>query len=153
MVNTHFDAWTAGTDTSERQAQAAATLLARLDQEGSTWCLGGDFNILPPGPQYSRLPPAEQAELGESNALAPLFERYQSVPSPAEAGGEEAARWLTHWRNTTPQPDRTIDFLFFPRQVRIGEHSVRQRDAGQTGFLRISDHFPVLAEITLPTGK
>ena len=36
VVDTHFDAWTAGTDTSERQAQATAALLARLEQQGCT---------------------------------------------------------------------------------------------------------------------
>ena len=62
VVDTHFDAWTGGADTSERQAQASAALLAQIDRQGWTWCLGGDFNILPPGPAYSRLPAAEQAE-------------------------------------------------------------------------------------------
>ena len=153
VVDTHFDAWTAGTDTSERQAQATAALLARLDQQGCTWCLGGDFNILPPGPAYSSLPASEQAELRSTSDLAPLFERYQAVPSLAETGGGDSARWFTHWRNRLPRPDRTYDFLFFPRHVSIGDHYVRQRDPGQTAFLRISDHFPVLAEITLPTAK
>lgn len=153
VVNTHFDAWTAGTDTSERQVQATAALLAHIDRQGCTWCLGGDFNILPPGPAYSRLPASEQAELSSTNDLAPLFERHQAVPSQAETEGNDAARWFTHWRNRFPEPDRTYDFLFFPRHVAIGAHYVRQRDPGQAGFLRISDHFPVLAEITVPTAR
>ncbi len=150
VMNTHFDAWTGGTDTSERQAQAVAQLLAQIDKEGSTWCLGGDFNILPPGPAYSRLPGSEQVELNRTNALSSLFELYQSVPGQEEASGGESARWFTHWRNRLPQPDRAYDFLFFPRRTAIGTHYVRQRDAGSSEFLRISDHFPVISEFTLP---
>jgi endonuclease/exonuclease/phosphatase family metal-dependent hydrolase len=82
-----------------------------------------------------------------------LFERYQSVPSQAETSGDDAARWFTHWRNSLPQPDRTIDYLFFPKRVDLGSHYVLQRDPGRQEYLRVSDHFPVVAEFTVPAAK
>ncbi|MGL4368271.1 MAG: endonuclease/exonuclease/phosphatase family protein [Spirochaetota bacterium] len=41
-------------------------------------------------------------------------------------------------------PDRTIDFIFASKNVKIGPHHVRQSDTR-----KISDHFPVVAEIEL----
>jgi len=149
VVDTHLDAWTQGTDTLQRQVQAVKSLLTRLDQEGCAWCLGGDFNGLAPGPAYSRLAASEQVEYDEKAPLTPLFEHGQSVPSPVELSGTDCARWLTHWQNRLAEPDRAIDFLFFSRNVTVGAHQVRQRDPGHTELLRISDHFPVIAEVEL----
>lgn len=150
VFNTHFDAWAAGTGTAQKQVAAVQSLLAPLDREQSPWCLGGDFNCLAPGPAYQRLAASARWEFDESSALAPLFEQYEVVPAQAEVAGQDFAHWHTHWKNGLPTPDRTIDFLFLARSVRLGAHSVRQKDPGKTEHFRISDHFPVLAEITLP---
>ncbi len=69
VLNTHFDAWTGGTQSSGKQVAAVQLILARLDQERSAWVLGGDFNCLAPGPAYERLDQAARWEFDESTAL------------------------------------------------------------------------------------
>jgi endonuclease/exonuclease/phosphatase family metal-dependent hydrolase len=150
VLNTHFDAFAAGNGTVAKQVAAVRQLLAWLDREQSAWCLGGDFNSLAPGPAYGRLDPSARWEFDETTALTPLFGQYEAVPSRAEIAGSDYTQWQSHWKNGLPMPDRTIDFFFLARSVRLGTHSVRQKDPGKTEYLRISDHFPVIAEMTLP---
>ena len=75
-LNTHFDAWAAGTETKARQTACAQALLERLDRAGCAWCLGGDFNLLPPGPASPRLSPVRagqlQPDLGADTVVRPL---------------------------------------------------------------------------------
>jgi len=149
-LNTHFDAWSAGTDTMVRQVACAQALLEQLDRAGCAWCLGGDFNLLPPGGASSRLSPAERAEYNPVSELTPLFARYAVMPSAAETSGDDFTRWLTHFHNGKPEPDRTIDYLFLSPLVKLGAHHVRQKDPGQADFMKISDHFPLVLEVTLP---
>ncbi len=153
IINTHFDAWAAGTQTSGKQVAAVQRMLTRLEQERSAWLLGGDFNCLAPGSAYEHLEHSARWEFDETTALTPLFERYESVPTVAEIEGKDHAQWHSHWKNGLPTPDRTIDFLFFSRSMRVGPHWVRQRDPGKADYLRISDHFPVISEMTLPPAQ
>ena len=149
-LNTHFDAWTAGTDTMSRQVAHAQALLEQLDRARCAWCLGGDFNLLPPGVSNPRLKPADRGAYNTISELTPLFARYQAFPSVAETGGADFARWLTHFPNAKPEPDRTIDYIVLSPLVKAADHHVRQKDPGKTDFLRISDHFPLVMEATLP---
>lgn len=149
-LNTHFDAWADGTDTMARQVACAQALLDPLDRAGCAWCLGGDFNLLPPGAASSRLSPVERAGYNPISELAPLFARYPVVPGEAETGGADFARWLTHFHNGKSEPDRTIDYIFLSPLAKLGAHHVRQKDVGQADILKISDHFPVVVEVLLP---
>ena len=149
-LNTHFDAWSTGTDTMVRQVACAQALLEQLDRAGCAWCFGGDFNLLPPGAGGSRLSPVERTEYNPVSELTPLFTRYAVMPSAAETSGADFTRWLTHFHNGKPEPDRTIDYIFLSPLAKLGDHHVRQKDPGQADFLKISDHFPLVAEITLP---
>jgi len=149
-LNTHLDAWAAGTDTMSRQTAFAQALLEKLEDAGCTWCLGGDFNLLPPGSAGQQLPPVERALFNSISELTPLFARYPAVPGASETGGPDFARWFTHFSNRMPKPDRTIDYIFFSPFAKLGEHHVRQKDPGQAEFLKLSDHFPVVLEVTLP---
>ena len=149
LLNTHFDAWAAGTGTVEKQVAAVSALLDRFNREGVEWCLGGDFNSLASGLAYDRLPESERWEFDKSFPLAPLFDQYQAVPSRAEIEGVDFARWHSHWKNSLPAPDRCIDYIFTPTTMRLGRHLVRQHEPGTNQFLRISDHFPVVMEATL----
>ena len=79
-----------------------------------------------------------------------MFARYPVMPSASEAGGADFPRWLTHFPNGKPAPDRTIDYIFLSPLVKPGDHHVRQRDPGQADFLKVSDHFPLIFEVTLP---
>jgi endonuclease/exonuclease/phosphatase family metal-dependent hydrolase len=149
-LNTHFDAWAAGTETMARQVACAQALLEQLDRAGCVWCLGGDFNLLPPGAASPRLSPVERAGYNRVSELTPLFARYWAVPGASETGGADFARWLTHFHNGRLEPDRTIDYIFLSPLAKPAEYHVRQKDPGQADFLKISDHFPLVLEVTLP---
>lgn len=148
VLNTHLDAFAQGSDTMTRQVQQVDAILSQLTQAGLPWLIGGDFNLLPPTPDaYQRLIPSHQSYYNPETEIIPLYERYQAVPSLAEVTSPEYQRWFTHYPNdpAIAGPDRTIDYLFLSPALGLGEHYVRQHDT-----LTISDHLPLIAEITLP---
>jgi len=120
--------------------------IAELEANNTPWVSAGDYNLLPPGDAYDKLIPAKRAYYKPKSELEPLFTTYQAVPSAAQAQGAGAAKWFTHFPNdpTIKAPDRTIDFIFVSRHLKLGQHAVRQNDT-----LKISDHLPILAEVSL----
>jgi endonuclease/exonuclease/phosphatase family metal-dependent hydrolase len=145
-LNTHLDAFAQGTDTMERQVAYLSARLAELEASNTPWVSGGDYNLLPPGDAYDRLIPEKRLYYKPKSELEPLFGLYQAVPSAAQTQGPDAAKWFTHFPNdpTIKAPDRTIDFIFISKHLNLGQHSVRLKDT-----LKISDHMPILAEVTL----
>ncbi len=146
-LNTHLDAFAQGSNTMERQVGEVNSLLGSLTQSGRPWVIGGDFNLLPDAEAYRRLPPRQQYYFNPQTEIAPLFEKYEAVPSLAEVSGSDYRQWFTHFPNDpeVKGPDRTIDYLFFARTVRLGQHYVRRQDTQ-----RISDHMPLISEFRLP---
>lgn len=146
-MNTHLDAFAQGSNTMERQVAAVLGLLKTLDDEGVPWVIGGDFNLLPPGGAYLRLAASQQSYFNPRTEIEPLFSRYRAVPSLLEANGGQRQSWFTHFPNdpSVAGPDRTIDYIFISDRVGLDAHCVRQ-----SGCMAISDHFPLIAEISLP---
>ncbi len=146
-LGTHLDAFAQGDDTMQRQVAQVDALLASLSAAGRPWAIGGDFNLLPSDAAYARVEASHQLFYNPHTEITPLYARYQTVPSAAEAGGPDAARWYTYYANdpAVGQPDRTLDYLFLAPNVALGAHAVRQHDT-----LAISDHMPVVAQIRLP---
>jgi endonuclease/exonuclease/phosphatase family metal-dependent hydrolase len=147
VLNTHLDAFAQGTDTMQQQVALATGLLDDLSAAGNPWLIGGDFNLLPPGPQYDTLPSDQRVYYEADSELAVLTDAYPSVPSVEEANGDDASAWFTHYPNdpAVTGPDRTIDLLFFNPILELGDHFVRNADTQQT-----SDHLPVVATFALP---
>ena len=145
-LNTHLDAFAQGTDTMERQVATLSARIAELEANNTPWVSAGDYNLLPPGDAYDKLIPAKREYYKPKSELEPLFTTYQAVPSAAQTQGADAAKWFTHFPNdpTIKAPDRTIDFIFVSRHLKLGKHAVRQNDT-----LKISDHLPILAEVSL----
>ena len=145
---THLDPLAKGTDILTRQLGVVQNLMRAASLAGQPWAFGGDFNLLPPDSQaFARLNESQKRFYDSPSELSALMPRAQSVPSFAECSGPEFAQWLTHNPNDVgpTQLDKTIDYIFFADEIKIGAHSVRQHDT-----LKISDHLPVLAEIQLP---
>lgn len=145
-MNTHLDAFAQGSNTMERQVARVKAILDGLSSRGLHWAVGGDFNLLPPGDAYHRLGPRQQGYYKPMTELAGFFRDYQAVPSAEEAGSDSSWQFYTHFPNDPEifQADRTIDYLFLSRGLKLGEHYVRQNDTRS-----ISDHLPVVAEVTL----
>jgi endonuclease/exonuclease/phosphatase family metal-dependent hydrolase len=146
VFNTHLDAFAQRTNTMERQVAYTRKLLAEKSQKNIPWLIGGDFNLLPPGKSYRLLSPEIQKYYQPTTEIAPLFADYQAVPSIAEAESQERAQWFTHFPNNPKikQPDRIIDYIFLSKNVKLGNHYVRQK-----ATLTISDHLPIVAEFTI----
>jgi endonuclease/exonuclease/phosphatase family metal-dependent hydrolase len=146
-LNTHLDAFAQGNDTMARQVAQVDGLLAKLTDAGHSWIIGGDFNLLPSAQARAALIESHQGFYNPDTEIAPLYAHYQAVPSYAETSSADASKWFTYNANdpAIKAPDRTLDYLFFAKNVELGQHYVRQSDT-----LRISDHLPLIAEVRLP---
>jgi len=154
LINTHFDAWGAGSDLMQRQVATTQALLDQLDASNTPWIFGGDLNSLPPDGkrQWQRLEHDGVGEYDEDTALLPLYERYGAIPALAQlmsSDEAEVAKWHTHFSNDprVTKPDRTIDYLFYSRDWTAEDARIRQHDT-----LDVSDHLPVVATFSLAEG-
>ncbi|HRE25947.1 MAG TPA: endonuclease/exonuclease/phosphatase family protein, partial [Anaerolineales bacterium] len=141
IMNTHLEAFSAGTDLCARQIAQLDRLLTALDREGVPWVAGGDLNVLPPG-QYAHLIPSHQTYYNQATEMAVLYDHHAVLPSLAAVTGPEGSKSYTYFGNdpALPGPDRTLDYLLHSPRLRLVESSVRQ-----AGAETASDHFPVVA--------
>ncbi|MBS3812440.1 endonuclease/exonuclease/phosphatase family protein [Candidatus Bipolaricaulota bacterium] len=146
VFNTHLSAFAHGTDTLTKQVNKIDRLLRETDTEGRPWILGGDFNLLPPGEKGDEYVETRNGVYGDEREIKVLFDNYQPVPTYEEVNGDDNEDWFTHFPNNSEvkEPDKTIDYLFLSDGTRLGEHYVIQEKA-----LEISDHLPVVAEVSL----
>jgi endonuclease/exonuclease/phosphatase family metal-dependent hydrolase len=143
LINTHFEAWGAGTEIMKKQVSATKQVLRDLEGEGIPWILGGDFNLLPPdgNRQRSRITKASMGNYDEVTAIGPMYDEYRGIPALEELQGHTPERWYTYFPNDpyASGPDRTIDYLFFSDAWKLSNSYVVQE-----GALEISDHLPVV---------
>jgi endonuclease/exonuclease/phosphatase family metal-dependent hydrolase len=147
-MTVHLDLYVPGTNTKDVQLSEIENIIKGLDDSGTPWLLGGDFNLLPyDDTAFDRLLPAHQKYYNPQSELKYLSDRHRSVPTVDELTGPDFAKWFTRWPNDPdiPGPDRTLDYFFFPDLMTIGKHYVRSEDT-----LNISDHLPVITEFVLP---
>jgi len=146
VLNTHLEAFAAGSNILELQVETVDNLLADLDSQGLPWLISGDFNLLPPG-QYEELDPSQRGLYNPQTELEELTANYNVVPTMEEMTGPDKATWYTHFPNdpTIDGPDRNIDYIFYSDLLTLTDHYVRSADT-----LDISDHLPMLAEFELP---
>jgi endonuclease/exonuclease/phosphatase family metal-dependent hydrolase len=126
-------------------------VLERLDwlsTRDQPWILAGDFNLLPPG-QSDRLTPEARGIHREPSEIGAIYQRYDGVPTVAEATGDQMQRFFTFTRRSGAGriPARTLDYFFAAPTVTVGRYSVQQE-----GMMEVSDHLPLIAEFTLPAG-
>ncbi|PWB34415.1 endonuclease [Pseudomonas sp. SDI] len=146
VLNTRLARYEQGSDLQRQQLERVVRLLDKLEGQGTSWLIGGDFNLLPLG-QYRRLSPEQRQHYAPDSDLHLLWDKYPMIPSNAEASGAERADWLTHFPNDTrlQGPDRTLDYLFHSPKLKRVKAQVLQQDT-----LEISDHLPVMARLLLP---
>lgn len=147
-MTVHLDLYVPGTDTKDVQLAEIDKILTELDAAGIPWLLGGDFNLLPADDaSFTRLHPDHQKYYNPNSEIKYLFDRYQAIPTHDELTGNNFEKWFTRWPNdpAIPGPDRSLDYFFISNSVQVGNHSVRMEDT-----LHISDHLPVIVEITIP---
>jgi endonuclease/exonuclease/phosphatase family metal-dependent hydrolase len=148
VLNTHLSAYAQGTDTMARQIASVENVLITLEAEGSPVLLAGDFNLIPTDAAYQDLSDGSRKFYDANGTeIERLMKRYNSVPSQSETLGDNRQDWFTHIANDNknPEPDKTIDYIFYSDNLFLGEHYVRS-----VGTLMLSDHLPVVATFTLP---
>ena len=143
ILNTHLSAFSKGDGTLGKQVQQIADHLDFLDEQGTPWILGGDFNALHPGDDPSRLPKDDQAWYAEADSpIRPLFDRYTSAVSLEEIARNPRA-WFTYAPFGQHEPDRVLDYVFHSAGVKPKSLKVDQ-EHGHT-----SDHMPVVFRFRL----
>jgi endonuclease/exonuclease/phosphatase family metal-dependent hydrolase len=147
-MTVHLDLYVPGTNTKDVQLAEIDQIIAGLDAARIPWLLGGDFNLLPAdAASFTRLHPDQQKYYNPNSEIKYLFDRYQALPKHEDLTGSDFAKWLTRWPNdpAIPGPDRALDYFFVPHSILVGDYYVRMDDT-----LHISDHLPVIVEITIP---
>ena len=147
-LNTHLDAFAQGTNTMEQQVQRIDEMLSEFNENGNTWVIGGDFNLLPPDDaSFQRIAVSHQSYYNPSSEIKFLFDKYDVIPSFEDTTGVDFAQWFTYLPGDPEIPylDRTLDYLFYASTLTLGENYARLHDT-QT----ISDHMPVIAVFTFP---
>lgn len=146
ILNTHLSAFSVGTDTLQKQVRQISQYLASLDNNNTTWILGGDFNLLPPN-VYASLSEQQRAPFNATTEMSPLYQQYSLIPSLKNTLSESKARWYTYFPNGKQfsAPDRTIDYLLYSKNIQLNHARVLQE-----GVLSLSDHMPLTAHFSLP---
>ena len=147
LLNTHLSAYAQGRDTMLRQVAMVDKVLEQHAAQGEPVLLAGDFNLLPSNAAYRNLGTNSRKYYNKGGTeVAPLLERYSSVPSLPETLGANRHDWFTHIANDnhSEAPDKTIDYIFYTGKLALREHYVRSADT-----LKLSDHLPVVASFTL----
>jgi len=139
LMSVHMDAFAQGSDTMERQVDYVLNLLRAKASEGGAFVIGGDFNLLPPGLSYGRLPEEEKPMFQRESEIGRLYAEFKGYPTPEQADGSDWRSYLTHFPNISPGPDRILDYFFVSDGVEPSEFRVRRGDTE-----RISDHFPLI---------
>ncbi len=145
VLNTHFSAFAQGEDTLKRQVELIKDLLTQYNTDGNPWVFGGDTNLLAPGPSYDRL--EDNYYYQKDSELKILTDSFAMFPSLEDVDGPDREKFFTMYPNhgKSPGPDRTIDFVFYSGNVKTSAKRVIQK-----GTLDISDHLPIVMDITLP---
>ncbi|KAA0949438.1 MULTISPECIES: endonuclease/exonuclease/phosphatase family protein [unclassified Pseudomonas] len=149
VLNTRLDSTAPGHRVVQDQVQVTVKLLDKLESRGTSWLIGGDFNLLPLG-QFLRLDAGKRGQYSPDSELHLLWEKYPMIPSNSESSGIDRAKWLTHVPNdpSVDGPDRTLDYLFYSSRIKRVNAHVRQDDT-----LRISNHLPVIGRFLLPAAQ
>jgi endonuclease/exonuclease/phosphatase family metal-dependent hydrolase len=146
VMNTHFDAFAQGSDTMQQQVSYLKRLLNGKNENGESWIIAGDFNLLPPG-QYEKMDATARNYYQPNSEFAHIYDQFNVIPTLEQTSGPNASNWFTHFpnRKEVSGPDRTIDYFVYSDQMQMDDAYVIQQNT-----LHISDHLPMVATITLP---
>lgn len=142
-MSTHLDAFAQGSDTMQKQVNYVKKILSEFNSQNYQWIIGGDFNLLPPGNSYNRLPEDEKQYFQKQSEMSELYNNFNVIPTVEEID-KDPSTWYTHFANYNSNPDRTIDFLILSNNLQYDKYYVRNKDT-----LDISDHMPVILEFTI----
>lgn len=135
---THLSAFSRGDGTLQKQVDALVQWI-EARPEGQPWVLAGDFNLLPPGFDKSKLS-AEKAALynDATNPLDAMIPRFKTV-----IADHLAPENATYYAVGSATGDRKIDYMFVGGPIEVLEGQV----VGE--YHPISDHVPIRARLRI----
>ena len=143
-INTHLDS--PGIDRGNMYAQvdAVQNRLEVLTEKKRLWFISGDFNLVPPN-FFHKLPENQKSYYSEVSLLIPFFQKFRGIPELSEIQGPNWKNWLTAYDLNRGYLDLIIDYIFRPDYIGSINTKVLHLP------LDISDHMPVITELTLPS--
>jgi len=147
MLTTHLSAFAKGSDTLQQQIKQIDQHLQSLEQAGTPWIIGGDFNLLPPDAYYL-LAKSQREPHEKESAIKVLYESYPAIPSYKQTQSAQRANWFSYNPNDprVSAADRTIDYYFYSSKLSL-EHAFIEYKQSAT----LSDHLPLIATFSLAT--
>lgn len=132
---THLSAFSYDDGTRARQIDTLEAWMASRPV-GMPWILGGDFNLLPPGDDPTRL--GEEARLygGARNPLRRLVPRFREA---AGTGRLLSASVRSYHPFGAAEPDRKLDYVFVGGPLEVVSHRVEP--------VSLSDHRPLVTTL------
>lgn len=137
VATTHLSAFSRGDGTLERQVAVLSEWMAARPA-GQPWVLAGDFNLLPPGDDPSRLGKDAGLYADSVNPVARLLQEQREVFSDPLA--PESRTYLPFGAD---EPDRKIDYLFVGGPLNLRSARVAME------YGSLSDHLPIVVTFTL----
>ena len=135
---THLSAFSFGDGTLEKQV-AAVKAWMESRPEGQPWILAGDFNLLPPGDDKSRLSTEADLYADDQNPVEAVLPAFRELFGDRQL--EPATR--TYLPFGFDEPDRKIDYFFVGGPIEVVEGAVLREHAA------ISDHLPIRAVLRI----
>ncbi|HCH65277.1 MAG TPA: hypothetical protein DFR83_20900 [Deltaproteobacteria bacterium] len=135
---THLSAFSFGDGTLEKQVAALKAWMAERP-EGQPWILAGDFNLLPPGDDKSRLRTEAELYADEGNPIDAVLPAFRELFGAAQLD----PKVRTYLPFGFDEPDRKIDYFFMGGPIEVVEGAVLREHAA------ISDHLPIRAVLRI----
>lgn len=135
VANTHLSAFSYGDGTRARQIDTLEAWMASRPA-GDPWMLGGDFNLLPPGDDPTRLGEDAHLYADARNPLERLVPRFREAAGTGRLASAAVRTYLPHG---AAEPDRKLDYVFVGGPVEVVDHRVEP--------LSLSDHRPLVTTL------
>ena len=149
IINTHFSAFSQGTDTIKQQAKITYDIMQNIQKKGGAAILAGDFNLLGHTKLKRFVQPQDQAMYEHTaSPLTNYFISFNAFPNLQQITGPDKQRYATYIAKNKKikKADRTIDFIFITHNLSYEKQQVLQKNSST-----LSDHYPLLATIKLPS--
>jgi len=148
LINTHLSAY-ASDETKTRQVNQIEDFVNNLNQNKSSFILGGDFNLLPPQSKIVKDFPDSVCkgnfEAGDFSKqlewLSPLYNSFKSAIALSDYQ-DKNDKYFTHTTDKKGFWNRKLDYLFSNRKLENG--MVLQKDT-----MNLSDHAPIIVDYIL----
>ena len=138
---THLSAFSRGDGTLTEQVEQLKQWMASQPPD-QAWILAGDFNLLPPGDDPTRLGEDSQLYADSVNPIESLFKLFKEVSTDPLA-----PKYRTYLPFNAEKPDRKIDYIFYGGPIELLTANVL------TEASSISDHLPIEITFQLTTSQ